>query len=179
MKPGGAALIRLTRVIDDRASDDLGANTGTRWRLVSDAVMGGRSRGELRADSIDGRACLRLRGRVSLENNGGFLQAALDLSPAGELDASPYAGVALDIRGNGQSYNAHLRTGALSQPWQSYRASFDAPARWQNVMLPFDAFAAHRTDAAFDARRLVRIGIVAIGRDFDADLCFARLGFFG
>jgi hypothetical protein len=173
-----SAPVRIARVIDDRASDDLGATTGTHWRLVSDAVMGGVSRGELTAGTRDGRACLHLRGRVSLENNGGFLQAALDLSADGALDVSAYAGIALDVHGRGERYNLHLRTDDLAHPWQAYRAGFDALPRWQTVVLPFHAFAAHRTDAPFDPRRLKRIGIVAIGRAFDADLCFSRLGFF-
>ena len=175
----GAAPLRIARVIDDRASGDLRASNGTRWRLVSDAVMGGVSRGELTAAAMNGRACLRLRGRVSLENNGGFLQAALDLSPDGAIDASGYGGIALDVYGPAERYNLHLRTDDLVHPWQAYRVSFETSPRWQTVVLPFHSFQAHRTAAPFDPRRLKRVGAVAIGRAFDADLCFSQIGFFG
>lgn len=161
-------------LIDDRA----GATPRTGWTLVSDAVMGGVSQGTLRPDVVQGRTCLCLRGRISLDNNGGFLQMALDLAPAGELDASAWAGVLLDVHGNGEQYNLHLRTGDLTHPWQSYRASFSAGTEWRTLRIPFTGMLAHRTDAALDLRRLRRLGVVAIGRAFDAWICIGRLALY-
>ncbi len=46
----------------------------------------------LETDLLDGKPCLRLRGDVRLENNGGFVQVALDLGQAGALDLSGYVG---------------------------------------------------------------------------------------
>jgi adhesin HecA-like repeat protein len=58
--------------------------------------MGGISQATLRRDVVDGVACLRLTGDVRLENNGGFIQAALDLATSAEsVDASGYAGIRL------------------------------------------------------------------------------------
>jgi hypothetical protein len=128
---------------------------------------------------IGGRRCLRMTGRVRLENDGGFVQMALDLAPGGgPVDASGFAGVALTVRGNGEAYGVHLRTAGLARPWQSYRAGFTAPTDWAEHRLPFAAFVPHRTDVPFDPARLRRIGLVAIGRAFEADLAVADLRFF-
>lgn len=92
--------------------------------------------------------------------------------------ARDYDGVRLRVRGNGESYNLHLRTSDLWLPWQSYRASFVAAPEWTWVELPFADFAPHRMSKAFDSRRLSRIGVVAIGRDFTAEVCVNSLGFY-
>ncbi len=167
-----------TLILDDRATGDLRSTHGTPWRLITDAVMGGVSEGRLTPDRIAGRNCLCLRGTVSLENRGGFIQAALDTASKGLLDASGYSGVLLDVYGNDQEYNIHLRTTDLWLPWQAYRASFTAAPAWRTVRIPFTAFAGYRTGAALDTTLLKRIGIVAIGRVFEVDLCLARLGLY-
>ena len=156
------------------------APEATPWRLVSDRVMGGVSDGSLTREDVAGRPALRLQGQVSLENDGGFLQMARDLAPdGGPVDASGFDGIALTVLGNGQDYNLHLRTDALSRPWQSFRAVFAAPPRWVTHRLPWSAFAPHRTEAPFDPARLRRVGLVAIGRAFEADLALAELRVFG
>ena len=164
-------------IIDD-FSDTRGiSNLATRWRLVSDQVMGGVSDGRMTDERVDGRGALCLRGRVSLENNGGFLQLSLDLSRDGLLDARAYDGIRLTVRGNGERYNLHLKTADTTRPWQSYRSSFTTSSQWQDILLPFGTFEPYRIDVPFDPSRLRRIGIVAIGRDFMADLCVADARF--
>jgi len=150
-----------------------------RWRLVTDAVMGGVSRGCIVEQSIEGRSAVRMRGRVSTENNGGFIQIALDLAPDGDaIDAGGLTGIALDVFGNDESYGAHLRSTDLDRPQQSYRQGFVAPPRWTTIRLPFADFTPHRTEAPLNVARLRRIGLVAIGREFDADLSVARLALY-
>jgi hypothetical protein len=166
-------------LIDDFSDKDLLSKLGTRWRAVSDRVMGGISEASVSHDTIDGRPCLRLTGDVRLENDGGFVQAALDLQPPGDtLDVSEYTGVRLIARGNGERYSVHLRTPDNVRPWQSYRAHFTAGADWETIHLPFEGFAPHRLDAPLDITRLRRIGLVAIGRAFRADLAVCELGFY-
>ena len=165
-------------IIDDRRSGDLESALGGSWRMVTDGVMGGVSSGELFTDTIDGKACLRLRGDVRLENNGGFIQAALQVEDTGAADASDYHGLLLKVYGNNQEYNLHLRTADVWLPWQSYRASFEAPARWQTVRLPFTDFIGYRIGKKLDLKRLERIGLVAIGRAFSADLCVGELALY-
>ncbi len=145
------------------------------WRMISDQVMGGVSDGRLQREQVLGRQALCLSGRVSTENNGGFIQMALDLTAANGPDASGYDGIKLWVMGNQQEYNVHLRTTSLWLPWQSYRASFFAVPEWQQITLPFASFEAYRTGRALDLTKLKRIGLVAIGRDFDAQLCVSEI----
>lgn len=160
------------------ASRGLVSELGTRWRLFTDSVMGGVSQARLDEDSHAGEPCLRLRGTVSLENNGGFVQMSLDLAERGLFDARGWRGLALRVRGNGERYNVHLRTGDLDRPWQSYRASFTATPEWQTVELPFERFEAHRTEAPLALARLTRVGLLGIGRAFEADLCLGELALY-
>ena len=163
-------------VIDDLGREPPVSTIGTRWQLFTDRVMGGVSNGTMEREMVAGRPAIRMRGDVNLENSGGFVQIAIDLMPEGKAkDASNWAGVELDVFGNGEEYNIHLRTDDLTQPWQSYRQSFRAGPQWQTVQFRFQDFTPYRTDIALDVRRLRRIGIVAIGRAFSADICVGGL----
>lgn len=174
----GYLMAAETLLIDDRSSGDYRSSLGPAWRLVTDRVMGGVSNGTLTLDTIGERACLRLSGEVSLDNNGGFVQAALDLEGTASADASAYQGVELEVYGNGEAYNVHLRTGQAWLPWQAYRTTFNAPAGWHKVQLPFAAFKGYRISARLQPGRLERIGIVAIGRAFSADICVAGIALY-
>ncbi|CAG0940155.1 hypothetical protein GALLN_00872 [Gallionellaceae bacterium] len=165
-------------ILDDRSSNTLSASNGADWRAISDTVMGGVSSGSLKPAVMDGRACLRLTGEVSLESNGGFVQASLDLSASGLLDAGDHAGIEIEVFGNGETYNLHLRTGDTRIVWQSYRASFQATPSWQTLRLPFESFQPHRIDQPLDKHRLRRLGVVAIGRKMHVDICIARLSLY-
>ncbi len=155
------------------------ATSGGRWQLVADRVMGGVSSGVMRREEIAGRPGLRMRADVSLENNGGFVQIALDLAADGGLvDASQWVGIEIDVLGNGEPYNLHLRTADVVRPWQSYRREFVATPDWRTVQLPFASFEPHRIDAPLDPARLRRLGLVAIGRAFVADVAVAGLRFY-
>ncbi|GAB4357478.1 MAG: hypothetical protein Kow00114_09040 [Kiloniellaceae bacterium] len=166
-------------LIDDFASADLVSRLGTRWQAVSDQVMGGISEPQLARAESGGRMALHLSGDVRLENNGGFIQAALDLDRAGGcFDASGYSGLRLTVRGNGETYGLHLRSADTQRPWQSYRAGFQATASWQEIVLPFGDFRPHRLEAPLDLTRLRRLGLAAIGRAFHADLWVADLAFY-
>lgn len=165
-------------LIDDRSSGNLKSSFGTEWRLITDNVMGGVSRGELGIDIYKDRNCLRMQGDVSTANNGGFVQISLSLADAGEFDASVFAGIVIDVAGNDEHYNIHLRTAELGFPWQSYRFSFMATGDWQSIRIPFVDFVNYKTELPFRADKLKRIGLVAIGRDFKADLYLASLRFY-
>jgi complex I intermediate-associated protein 30 (CIA30) len=166
-------------IIDDRKSGNLSTNLGTQWRLVTDKVMGGVSKGELNLDDYKGRNCLCMRGNVSTDNNGGFVQISLDLSQGEPLNASAYTGVELSVAGNNEPYNVHFRTTDLWLPWQSYRFTFKASPKWQKIRIPFAALEAYRTTTKFRQDKLKRIGLVGIGRNFKADLCVASIKFYG
>ena len=171
--------ISTAGIIDDLSSNKLLAVTGSGWVLISDRVMGGLSSGSLRRDVVAGRPAIRMQGAVSLANSGGFVQIALDLGDAGgPVDATSWAGIQLDVIGNGETYNLHLRTMDLQRPWESYRQSFQAPISWNCIKLPFSGFTPHRTERPLRVSRLRRLGIVAIGREFDADIAISDIRFY-
>ena len=95
------------------------------------------------------------------------------------LDAGDFAGLDIEVFGNGEIYNLHLRTEDTRIVWQSYRASFQAQPCWQTIRLPFSGFQAHRVDRPLDRRKLRRLGVVAIGREMHADICIAGLSLYG
>ena len=165
-------------LIDDFKDNDGLSALGTAWRLVTDRVMGGVSAGRMSREELDGRRALCMRGDVSLDNNGGFIQLNLELKSPGYLDASGYTGILVVVRGNGASYNLHLKTADVRLPWQSYRCSFQTGPEWREIRLPFQSFEPHRIGMPLDTVRLDRLGLVAIGRAFTAEICVAQVGFY-
>ena len=143
------------------------------WRFISDRVMGGVSDGgaELRHD--DGRTFVALRGEVSTENNGSFLQVRREVDglPAGTR------ALVLTVRGNGETYEVHLRTVNSDRPWHYYTATFTAPDDWSRVELPLDNFESNGRGltAALRPEDIRGIGLVAYGREFTARLDMARI----
>ncbi|WP_340263993.1 CIA30 family protein [Sulfitobacter pontiacus] len=150
-----------------------------KWEFVSDNVMGGVSSGCIAEEIVGGRNATVLRGTVSLENNGGFIQMAFDLHEGGaDVDVSPWVGIKIDVYGDGSTYDIRLRTAQLSRPWQSFRADFVGHPYWQKVEIPFSSLVSHRVDAAFDSTCLRRIGILAIGRERDAYVAVSNIGLY-
>jgi hypothetical protein len=142
-------------IIDDLSRPGLISALNTRWRGVSD------------------------KGDVSLENNGGFLQAVLPLAKDKKtFNASGYTGVQIFVHGNGEQYSIHLRTPDNSRPWQSYRAHFTAAPAWKKIDIPFSGFVPYRHEKPLDKSRLRRISFVAIGRVLQADLAIGGVGLY-
>jgi hypothetical protein len=166
-------------LIDDFSGSSGISSFGTEWRMFTDQVMGGLSTGEWDYDTIDGRRCVHLQGDVSLENNGGFVQVALPLMKEGQpFDASAYQGVRLWARGNGEAYHIHLRSSDTRRPWQYYGAKFIAESGWRMYDLPFSDFEPENMRTELKPDQLVRIAIVAIKKEFRADIAVARLEFY-
>ena len=141
-----------------------------KWEFVSDTVMGGVSSGTVTKEITEAREATVLRGEVSLENNGGFVQT--------ELDVSAWEGLEVAVWGNGDTYDIRLRTAQLAKPWQSFRADFVSEPKWRSVKIPFTSLTAHRVDAAFDPLCLRRIGILAIGHEGEALIAVSSIGFY-
>ena len=166
-------------LIDDFAGIGHMSNIGSKWHGISDKVMGGMSEANVSYSTIKGRSCLRLFGDVRLQNNGGFIQVRLDLSTEGNtFNASNYTGVRLLARGNGEIYSINLRTPDNIRVWQSYRSQFCVGSNWEEVEIPFASFVPHRVDKRLDASRLRRIGLIAIGRAFKADVALGKIEFY-
>lgn len=160
--------------------DDFSKNPESRWQYVSDQVMGGISEGMVtynnQADQA-GQAYAALEGQVSTENNGGFIQIRSDVERQAVEAAQ---GVFIRAKGNNQRYYIHIRTSGTVLPWQYYQASFDVTETWQEFKLPLESFApsGNWLRKVIKPRSIRSIGIVAFGRDHQASVEIAEIGFF-
>jgi len=149
----------------------------TRWRFITDGVMGGVSSGQVAFLKEGGQRYAHMTGKVSTEKNGGFIQMRMDLPDGAPADTT---GVRLIVRGNNQTYFVHLRTGGTMLPWQFYQAGFKVTGDWAEVRLPFDAFerSGRLLRAVPLADSLKSIAVVAYGRDYEAEIDVREVGFY-
>ena len=147
----------------------------TRWDYFSDQMMGGVSEGKATFENIGDQSILRLTGRVSTANRGGFIQARTKLEQPLPATAQ---GIILEVRGNPQPYYLHLRTKWTVLPWQLYQAEFDTSDAWQEVRIPLNVFKPYGglLRQAFKTEDVRSIAVVAFGRDHDADLSVRAIG---
>ena len=160
-------LIDIYRSIQDQPSS---------WMMISDRVMGGVSSAELRQEKRDNSHCSCLSGRTSLDNNGGFVQMKFDIQSS--LLRTGYQGIFIELYGSAHEYNLHIKTTQLTRPWQSFRYSLAVAPQWTRFIVPYEQLQAHRTDAELEPTKITSIAVVAIGQEFDVDVCVRRLGFF-
>jgi hypothetical protein len=162
---------------DETVIEDFTMQPETRWRFLSDTVMGGVSTGRIVFGQEDGQPFARLTGSVSTANRGGFIQMRLDLASPPPEGAH---GVRLVVRGNDQRYFVHLRTSGMVLPWQYHQAGFEVTGRWAEVRLPWDAFAASgpllRRLTGPDG--LTSVAVVAYGRDHEARIDVREIVFY-
>jgi hypothetical protein len=159
--------------------DNFDAASMVRWSYVSDQVMGGVSEGSatMATDRDNGDSYAHMVGSVSTANNGGFIQLRTSLSAGVDKNA---AGVYIKARGNGQKYYIHLRTRGTMLPWQYYQGTFDVSDQWQVIRLPLEAFKASGSWIRKSAlpKSIRSIGIVAYGRNHQADIQISEIGFY-
>lgn len=108
---------------------------GPRWRSVNDGVMGGLSRGEPTVK--DG--VLTFKGKISLENNGGFSSARTVKTP---MDLSKYDGLSIRIKADGRKYRLTIESKRTPRYFQlQYWADIKTkPGVWQTIRVPFKKF---------------------------------------
>ena len=143
------------------------------WAYLADTVMGGVSQGG--AEFAAG--ALRLTGQVSTKNNGGFIQVRTRIDPS---ETSDKTGIKIKVKGNGEIYYLHIRNGSARLPWHYYTVSFQTSEKWKDITIPFDEF---EKSATFMPRKLKAdtiktIGLVAYGKDHNADVSIANLEFY-
>ena len=143
------------------------------WAYLADTVMGGVSQGG--AEFAAG--ALRLTGQVSTKNNGGFIQVRTRIDPS---ETSDKTGIKIKVKGNGEIYYLHIRNASARLPWHYYTASFQTSEKWKDITIPFDEF---EKSATFMPRKLKAdtiktIGLVAYGKDHNADVSIANLEFY-
>ncbi len=174
-----ALCLALTLPLTARAQmpDEIRLTPDARWTYVSDQVMGGESEGGARIETVDGQPVLRLTGDVSTANRGGFLQTRITLDNPPPEGAQ---GVTLKVRGNGEGYFVHLRTTGTVLPWQYYQAPFPTTADWTELRIPFSAFepSGNMLRDAIVPESIRSLGIVAYGREHQADISVMWAGFY-
>ena len=143
------------------------------WAYLADTVMGGVSQGSAEFSA----GALRLTGKVSTKNNGGFIQIRTRVDPAESLGKK---GIKIKVKGNGEVYYLHVRNASARLPWQYYTASFQTSEKWKDITISFDEF---EKSATLMPRKLKpdsikTIGLVAYGKDHNADLSIANLEFY-
>ena len=143
------------------------------WAYLADTVMGGVSRGGAEFSA----GALRLTGQVSTKNNGGFIQVRTRIDPTETVGKS---GIKIKVKGNGDVYYLHVRNASARLPWQYYTASFKTSEKWNDIAISFDEF---EKSATLMPRRLKpetikTIGLVAFGKDHEADVSIANLEFY-
>jgi len=162
---------------DEIMIDNFESDSGVRWDYLSDQVMGGVSEGSASVGNDNGEAYAHMTGDVSTANNGGFIQLRTRLAAGADKDA---AGIYVKVRGNSQRYYIHLRTRGTMLPWQYYQAAFEVTEEWQIIKLPLESFKPSGSWLRKTAlpKSIRSIGIVAYGRNHEADIQVGEIGFF-
>jgi hypothetical protein len=98
-----AISILLIMILPAKMTFNFKEDMSPRWRVVNDGVMGGLSEGVLSY----GKESVTFKGKLSLENNGGF---ASFRSEPGNYDLSPYQTVTIKYRGYGGKFGLRFTT---------------------------------------------------------------------
>ena len=94
-----SAIIGRTSIAQDMFKDNFSNNE--QWRYIADDVMGGVSTGNVEYSIVDEDVIALLKGNVSTENNGGFIQIRRDLK---DINLENANSVKLVAKGNSQKY---------------------------------------------------------------------------
>ena len=138
MKPLITMILVLSLIsTSEKSKIDFGKDKdGQKWQVVNDGVMGGLSQGnaELTQNSI------LFKGKVSLDNNGGFSSLRSRFS---KKDLSQFQEVQLRYRSTGISLAMTL---SVSRRWYvpNYKTSLSGTqGEWKTVTLPLQDFRKH------------------------------------
>ena len=147
-----------------------------KWEFVSDDVMGGESVGELKINNNEEEIFYRLKGKISTENNGGFIQFRSKI----EISDTSLKGIKFKARGNGEKYFVHVRTPFTFLPWQYYFYSFYTQNEWTEIKFLISDFKkSHKLQPSqFLSTKIKSIAFVAFGKDYTAELDVKDLEFF-
>ena len=100
------------------------------WLIINDGVMGGLSRGNI---SMDEESNGVFWGHVSLENNGGFSLARLNVPT---LSATGFSKIVLEVKGDSKRYQFRLKE--TKGQMHSYVHFFETNGDWQTIEIPFE-----------------------------------------
>jgi len=123
----------LSEARDDAAQPmvlfEFADNETSRWSIVNDGVMGGRSQGY--GQIVDG--IMRFEGTL-VTRGGGFTSVRTGF----QTDLSSYDGLELRVRGNGRRFEVEIND-AQRYRWRpvSRRDGFETTEDWRTVRVPF------------------------------------------
>jgi len=171
--------------MDELLIDDFSSRVsalGTEWEGFTDRVMGGKSDMQSGITADSGQRFLFLSGKVSLANNGGFIQTRLMLSPEknGVFDASRYSGLRITARGKGDGYYIFLRMTGNRLPWSFFMAPIPVTDGWTAIEIPWSRFEKGDFGSFFDLnpKKLTSIAVVAYKKEFLASIDVSRIAFY-
>ncbi len=169
-----------TLLVDDFSSSV--SALGTSWEGFTDQVMGGKSEMQIGRGYEDGHPFLSLAGKVSLANNGGFIQTRLYLSPDKNrtFDSSSWTGLRVNARGTGTGYYIFLRTSGNRFPWSFFMAPLPVTSDWSSIDIPWDRFEKGDFGSFFtlNLRKLTSIAVVAYKKEFQASIDVREISFY-
>lgn len=102
------------------------------WKIVNDGVMGGLSSSEV---SINQDGHLEFKGKVSLENNGGFASVQHEISID---EVEQYTHVKVKLKGDQKNYQLRLKSD--NSQYQSYIQEFETSGEWEEITLKIADF---------------------------------------
>ncbi|MDF1517190.1 MAG: CIA30 family protein [Lutibacter sp.] len=101
------------------------------WKIVNDAVMGGQSSSKF---YLNDEGYGVFKGKVSLENNGGFASLRHRFH---QKKISDYKKAIIHLKGDGKRYQFRAKTNKEDQ--QAYTSYFETTGQWQNIELKLSA----------------------------------------
>ncbi|MCX2719992.1 CIA30 family protein [Lentiprolixibacter aurantiacus] len=135
------------------------------WLVVNDGVMGGLSRGTMEL-STDGHGVFR--GKLSLENNGGFSSIRHSFSTK---KVSDFDHIRLKVKGDGKRYQ--LRIKSRRSQYYSYVAYFETNGEWETISVPiremYPVFRGNRLNQPnYEGVQIEEIGILIANKKAEA-----------
>ena len=160
---------------NQKMTDNFTNNPEQRWMFFADTVMGGRSTGDVVFNKSSNNNYAHLSGLVTTENNGGFIQIRKKVSG---LNNSVQT-IQLKAKGNNEIYHIFLRTSGTILPWQYYKAEFKVTNNWKKINIPISKFERSSSflSKLIKPNTIKSIGLVAFGRNFEADLYVSEISF--
>ena len=149
-------------------------NDTSQWRYIADNVMGGISKGSAEFKKIEDNSVAILKGNVTTENNGGFIQIRRDLS---DVNLENAASIKVVAKGNDQKYFVFIRTKGTKLPWQYYESEFFVNDDFNEFILPIKNFkkSGILMPSKINPKKITSIGLVAFGRDHFAELIIKEI----
>lgn len=109
-------------------SDFSKASDVNKWGIMNDGVMGGLSQSTF-SQTKDGKA--QFKGKVSLENNGGFASVRAGFK---RIDITGANKVMIRLKGDGNNYQFRVKNEQSDR--HAYKYEFETSGNWEVIEIP-------------------------------------------